>query len=33
VLDSLTSMALGVPSERRFKELVYAVTKHSAPPA
>ena len=28
VLDSLTSMALGVPSERRFKELVYAVTKH-----
>jgi circadian clock protein KaiC len=28
VLDSLTSMALGVSSERRFKELVYAVTKH-----
>jgi circadian clock protein KaiC len=28
VIDSLTSMALGVPSERRFKELVYAVTKH-----
>jgi circadian clock protein KaiC len=28
VLDSLTSMALGVPSERRFKELVYALTKH-----
>ena len=28
VLDSLTSMALGVPSERRFKELVYAMTKH-----
>jgi circadian clock protein KaiC len=28
VLDSLTSMALGVPSERRFKELVYSVTKH-----
>jgi circadian clock protein KaiC len=28
VLDSLTSMALGVPSERRFKELVYAVGKH-----
>ena len=25
VLDSLTSMALGVPSERRFKELVYAI--------
>jgi circadian clock protein KaiC len=28
VLDSLTSMAVGVPSERRFKELVYAFTKH-----
>jgi circadian clock protein KaiC len=28
VLDSLTSMALGVTSERRFKELVYATTKH-----
>jgi circadian clock protein KaiC len=28
VLDSLTSMALGVPSDRRFKELVYAVGKH-----
>lgn len=28
VLDSLTSMALGVPSERRFKELVYAIAKH-----
>jgi circadian clock protein KaiC len=28
VLDSVTSMALGVPSERRFKELIYAVTKH-----
>jgi circadian clock protein KaiC len=28
VLDSLTSMALGVSSERRFKELVYAITKH-----
>lgn len=28
VLDSLTSMALSVSSERRFKELVYAVTKH-----
>jgi len=28
VLDSLTSMALGVDSERRFKELVYAMTKH-----
>lgn len=29
MLDSLTSMALGVPSERRFKELVYAFTKHA----
>jgi circadian clock protein KaiC len=28
VLDSLTSMAMGVPSERRFKEFVYAFTKH-----
>ena len=28
VLDSLTSMALGVPSERRFKEFVYALAKH-----
>jgi circadian clock protein KaiC len=28
VLDSLTSMALGVLSGRRFKELVYAFTKH-----
>jgi circadian clock protein KaiC len=28
VLDSLTSMALGVASERRFRELVYAVAKH-----
>ena len=28
VLDSLTSMGLGVSSERRFKELVYAITKH-----
>ena len=28
VLDSLTSMALGVPSDRRFKELVYATAKH-----
>jgi circadian clock protein KaiC len=28
VLDSLTSMALGVPSARRFKELVYALAKH-----
>lgn len=28
VLDSLTSLALGAVSERRFKELVYALTKH-----
>jgi circadian clock protein KaiC len=28
VFDSLTSMALGVASERRFKELVYAIGKH-----
>ncbi len=28
VLDSLTSMALGVPSDRRFKELTYAIAKH-----
>jgi circadian clock protein KaiC len=28
VFDSLTSMALGVPSDRRFKELVYAMGKH-----
>jgi circadian clock protein KaiC len=28
VFDSLTTMSLGVPSERRFKELVYAITKH-----
>jgi circadian clock protein KaiC len=28
VLDSLTSLALGVPSPRRFRELVYALTKH-----
>jgi circadian clock protein KaiC len=28
VIDSLTSMELGVPSARRFKELVYAITKH-----
>jgi circadian clock protein KaiC len=28
VLDSLTSMGFGVPSERRFKELVYALAKH-----
>jgi circadian clock protein KaiC len=28
VLDSLTSLSLGVTSERRFKELVYAVGKH-----
>ena len=28
VLDSLTSMGLGVVSQRRFRELVYALTKH-----
>jgi circadian clock protein KaiC len=28
VLDSLTSMALGVSSDRRFKELVYSLAKH-----
>jgi circadian clock protein KaiC len=28
VLDSLTGLALGVPSERRYKELVYALAKH-----
>jgi circadian clock protein KaiC len=28
VLDSLTSLELGVTSERRFKELVYSMTKH-----
>ena len=28
VFDSLTSMALSVSSERRFKELIYAVGKH-----
>lgn len=28
VFDGLTTMALGVPSDRRFKEMVYAITKH-----
>ena len=28
VLDGLSSLALGVPSDRRFKELVYASAKH-----
>jgi circadian clock protein KaiC len=28
VFDSLTTMALGVPSERRFKEMIYALAKH-----
>ncbi len=28
VLDSLTSLALSVASDRRFKELVYAISKH-----
>jgi circadian clock protein KaiC len=28
VLDSLTSLELGVSSQRRFKQLIYAMTKH-----
>lgn len=28
VFDSLTTLALGVPSDRRFKEMVYAIAKH-----
>ena len=28
VFDSLTTMALGVPSDRRYKEMVYAIAKH-----
>ena len=28
VIDSLSSMSLGVPSQHRFRELVYALTKH-----
>lgn len=28
VFDSITSMSLGITSERRFKEMVYAITKH-----
>jgi circadian clock protein KaiC len=28
VFDSLTTMALGVPSERRYKEMIYAIAKH-----
>jgi circadian clock protein KaiC len=28
VFDSLTTMAIGVSSERRFKEMVYAITKY-----
>lgn len=28
VFDSLTSMAMGVPSERRFTEVVYSIAKH-----
>jgi circadian clock protein KaiC len=28
VFDSLTTIGLGIPSERRFKELVYAIAKH-----
>ena len=29
VFDSLSTLALGVPSERRFKELAYAISKHA----
>ncbi|NVJ24417.1 recombinase RecA [Myxococcus sp. AM011] len=28
VFDSLTTMSLGVPSDRRYKEMVYAIAKH-----
>lgn len=28
VFDSLSTMALGVPSDRRYKELIYAAAKH-----
>jgi circadian clock protein KaiC len=28
VFDSLTTMGLGITSDRRFKEMVYAITKH-----
>lgn len=28
VFDSLTTMSLGVPVERRFKEMVYSIAKH-----
>jgi circadian clock protein KaiC len=28
VFDSLTTMALGISAERRFKEMVYAIAKH-----
>ena len=28
VFDSLTTMALGIPSARRYKEMVYAIAKH-----
>ena len=28
VLDGLTGLSLGVPSERRFKQLVYALSRH-----
>jgi circadian clock protein KaiC len=28
VIDGLSSLTLGVPSERRFKELVYSAVKH-----
>jgi circadian clock protein KaiC len=28
VFDSLTTMALSVPSDRRYKEMIYAISKH-----
>jgi circadian clock protein KaiC len=28
VLDSLSSLSIGIPSERRYRELVYALSKH-----
>ncbi len=28
VFDSLTTMALGIPSDRRYKEMIYAIAKH-----
>jgi circadian clock protein KaiC len=28
VFDSITTMALGIPSDRRYKEMIYAIAKH-----